>query len=236
VITVDLERLCIQPGYRILDIGCGTGRHTGEVNRFKKCHVVGTDLMFSDLQGAKERLTFLEKTDGRSGGWHLCLSDIGALSFDDEAFDAIICTEVLEHIRDENKAIDELNRVLKPGCILAVSVPRFLPEWICWRLSREYRTSENGHIRIYRKKKLIKGLTAFGFQCCYAHYAHSLHTPFWWLKCLVGPSRKNVPAVDLYHRFLTWDIFRKPWITRFLDRLMNPVLGKSLVLYFRKAP
>jgi hypothetical protein len=64
--------------------------------------------------------------------------------------------------------------------------------------------------------------------------AHSLHAPFWWLKCLVGPDRKDSSAVNLYHRFLTWDIMKKPRVTGWLEKLLNPVMGKSLVLYFRK--
>ncbi|HUV76725.1 MAG TPA: SAM-dependent methyltransferase, partial [Desulfobacterales bacterium] len=64
--------------------------------------------------------------------------------------------------------------------------------------------------------------------------AHSLHTPYWWLKCLVGPEREDCRLVNLYHRFLVWDIMRHPWITRFLDRLLNPVMGKSLVVYLTK--
>ncbi len=234
MLTVQVDRLCIRPGHRILDIGCGTGRHAGGVLRFRSCHIVGTDLAFDDLLKAKDRLQFQEMMGQGGGRWNLCASDMNRLPFDDHSFDVGICSEVLEHIRDERIAFKELRRVLKPGSILAVSVPRFLPEWVCWRLSPEYRTSENGHIRIYRKKGLIAGLKGFGFHCFYAHYAHSLHTPYWWLKCWVGPSRENAATVKLYHRFLSWDLFNNPPIIRFLDRLLNPVMGKSLVLYFRK--
>jgi hypothetical protein len=66
------------------------------------------------------------------------------------------------------------------------------------------------------------------------HFAHSLHAPFWWLKCLVGPDRTDSSAVDLYHRFLTWDMMKKPRVTGLIDKLLNPLMGKSLVLYFRK--
>ena len=66
------------------------------------------------------------------------------------------------------------------------------------------------------------------------HYAHSLHTPYWWLKCLLGPAREDVGLVNLYHRFLVWDMMKRPWITRRLENLFNPLLGKSLVLYLKK--
>jgi hypothetical protein len=51
----------------------------------------------------------------------------------------------------------------------------------------------------------------------------------------VGPTRKDAVAVNLYHDLLTWDIMKRPWITRFLDYLLNPILGKSLVVYLSKA-
>ena len=50
----------------------------------------------------------------------------------------------------------------------------------------------------------------------------------------MGPTRDDSPAVNLYKRFLTWDILQKPFLTKFLDRFLNPLMGKSLVLYFRK--
>ena len=132
-------------------------------------------------------------------------------------------------------AVAEVFRVLKPGSNMVVrSSPVFFPERICWALSREYHDANNGHIRIYKKKELIKLLENSGLKNWSSHYAHSLHVPYWWLKCLLGPTRKDAVAVNLYHDLLTWDIMKRPWITRFLDYLLNPLLGKSLVLYLRK--
>jgi hypothetical protein len=50
----------------------------------------------------------------------------------------------------------------------------------------------------------------------------------------LGPGRADTWPVKLYHRFLTWDIMKQPRSTRLLDYLLNPILGKSIVLYFRK--
>jgi hypothetical protein len=115
-----------------------------------------------------------------------------------------------------------------------ISVPRFWPERICWALSSEYTRSKNGHIRIYQKNRLITLLEKGGVERRALHYAHSLHTPYWWLKCLLGPNRKDSVLVNLYHRFLSWEIMKKPKLVSWMDRLMNPILGKSLVVYFRK--
>jgi len=117
---------------------------------------------------------------------------------------------------------------------LVVSVPRCWPERICWSLSDEYYNANQGHVRIYKNKDLVSLFESNGAKKWAGHFAHSLHTPYWWLKCLVGPTRDDSSPVNLYNRFLTWDIMKKPWITRFIDYLLNPILGKSIVLYFRK--
>ena len=43
------------------------------------------------------------------------------------------------------------------------------------------------------------------------------------------------PAVRGYHRLLVWDIMRRPALTRLSEAALNPLIGKSLVIYARKA-
>ena len=235
MITADLNRLNLEPGQRVLDIGCGSGRHTSEAYRLKGVTAVGADRNRHDLKQARERLEFHDRLGVHGGGcWCLTGADIRNLPFPNHSFQAVICSEVLEHIPEHHRAVDELDRILRPGGHLIISVPRYFPERICWALSSEYHQANQGHVRIYRKKELIDLLLNIGLTLYRTHYAHSLHTPYWWLKCLVGPTREDAVSVNLYHRFLTWDIMRRPWLTQQLDRLLNPVLGKSLVLYFRK--
>jgi len=155
--------------------------------------------------------------------------DATRLPFADGSFDRIIASEVLEHLPDDGAAIAELVRVLRPGGSLAVTVPRRLPERICWALSDAYHTTPGGHVRIYRGDRLRAALTAGGLHHRGRHHAHALHTPYWWLRCALGDEQRL--AVRLYHRFLIWDLFRRPRVTRLLERLLNPLLGKSLVLY-----
>ncbi|MGD9309929.1 MAG: class I SAM-dependent methyltransferase [Desulfosarcina sp.] len=235
MITVDFSRLSIRPGHRILDIGCGSGRHTCAAYRQNGVRVIGADKNLQDLQAAGERLNLHDRLGEHGGGiWCLTAADIIQIPFVDACFDLVICSEVLEHIPDHQQAMGEIVRVLKPGKPLVVSVPRFLPEWICWTLSDDYFNANQGHLRIYRKNDLIGRLEQAGTRCRGYHYAHSLHAPYWWLKCLAGPTRTDSAAVNLYHRLLVWDIMQKPRITGFLEWLLNPLLGKSLVLYLEK--
>jgi 2-polyprenyl-3-methyl-5-hydroxy-6-metoxy-1,4-benzoquinol methylase len=235
VITVDFDRLSIMPGDRILDIGCGSGRHTCAAARLKKVVAIGADVNFNDVAEAKRRLIYEGQIGVQRGGaWGSVVADIGRMPFRDNSFDLVICSEVLEHIPDQDGAIYEVTRVLKPGKDLVVSVPRYLPERICWTLSKEYRNATHGHIRIYRKQEIIALLEGAGVRRWGLHFAHSLHAPYWWLKCLVGPEREDSKLVNLYHRFLVWEMMKGRWFVRLLEHLLNPLLGKSTVFYLRK--
>ncbi len=235
MVTADLKRVGLRSGHKVLDIGCGSGRHTAEAYSREGILSFGVDRNQNDLKAARERLEFHDRLGAHGGGgWSLTAADALALPFDSRAFDIVICSEVLEHIPDHRRAVREIVRVLKPGGTLVVSVPRWLPEKICWILSREYHQANQGHVRIYRTGTLRAMLENCGIVFFDRHWAHSLHAPYWWLKCLLGPNRSDAAAVNLYHRFLTWDIMQRPRLTRWLDRILNPILGKSLVLYFRK--
>lgn len=235
MITVDFAALPISVGNRILDIGCGSGRHTAEAGSCKKVVVVGCDPNFGDLMEARQRLAFHRRIGAFGGGTcTLASADIMALPFAPGSFDIVVCSEVLEHVRDDRKALLEIRRVLRPGGNLIVSVPRLWPETLCWLFSSEYRRQPGGHLRIYNPSRLSARIAKAGFCLWRRHNAHSLHTPYWWLKCLLGLAKDGLPPIKLYHRLLTWDMMQKPRLTSFLDRLLNPLMGKSVVFYFKK--
>jgi ubiquinone/menaquinone biosynthesis C-methylase UbiE len=152
VITVDFKNLYIKPGFRILDIGCGSGRHTCHAYRFDDVLAVGADLNFDDVIEAKKQLKLLEALGEHGNGhWVLSVADVRSLPFKNNFFDVVICAEVMEHIPEDRLAVREVIRVLKPGNTLVVSVPRYFPERICWALSDDYTNANQGHVRIYKK-------------------------------------------------------------------------------------
>ena len=60
---------------------------------------------------------------------------------------------------------------------------------------------------------------------------HALHSPYWWLRCLAGPTNDTNKVVEAYHKLLVWDMVKAPWITRTAESLLARPLGKSLVAY-----
>jgi hypothetical protein len=124
--------------------------------------------------------------------------------------------------------------VLKQGGRLCISVPRQWPEWVCWQLSEGYRNTPGGHIRIFDATHLRREVTRQGFVFGGQGSAHALHVPYWWLKCLFWRWDPEPWLVRTYHKLLVWDLMRRPWMTRTLDALLNPIMGKSVVLYFTK--
>lgn len=227
--TVDFRFLALPAGARLLDLGCGEGRHLSGARAAGAGDAVGVDLSAADLAAAAERLA-----GPADGGAALVRADALRLPFADGVFDAVLCSEVLEHLPHWRGAVAEATRVLRPDGVLCVSVPRAWPERICWRLCRAYHQVPGGHLHIFARERLEREIAAFGYRCFHRHGAHALHVPYWWLQCLFWETRERNPLVRAWHRLLLWDMLRAPWVTRGLERLLDPVLGKSIVLYFRR--
>jgi SAM-dependent methyltransferase len=232
VLTVDFDRLGLVPGERLLDLGSGGGRHAFEAMR-RGARVTALDYSASDLKdvaavaGAMVDAGEVEMT--RWAG--VTNADALDLPFPDACFDRVIVSEVLEHIWDDERALVEMARVLRPGGRLAATVPTRWPERVAWALNHRYHDTPGGHVRIYRQHELELKVERAGFLLRGSHHAHAFHSPYWWLKAVCGLDNPTAPPVKRYHDFLCTLIEHNPRWAQVTERALNPVLGKSLVLY-----
>lgn len=111
-----LEYLQINRSDTVLDAGCGEGFYSMIFSNLYNCHVTAID---SDVMILDRAKTWLK--DDRNIDFQI--ANLCKLEFPDGYFDKIVCSEVLEHITDDAVAVRELYRVLKPGGVLALTVP-----------------------------------------------------------------------------------------------------------------
>lgn len=238
MLTIRFDRLGVRPGDLVLDAGAGFGRHAYEFAR-QGANVVALDYSAAEMittrgtfgamvaEGEIEEARYVGTLQG----------DATRLPFADGVFDRVITSEVLEHIPADTEAMAELVRVLKPGGTFAATVPTWYPEKINWMLSDEYHApkSVGGHVRIYSATELKAKLRTAGLTITGSHHAHALHSPYWWLKCAVGPRRDDHPLVARYRKLLEWEIVEQPRSLKVVERALAPVLGKSFIVYGTKS-
>ncbi|MFG2094293.1 class I SAM-dependent methyltransferase [Streptomyces sp. NPDC048612] len=235
MLTVDFSRFPLAPGDRVLDLGCGAGRHAFECYR-RGAQVVALDQNSEEIREVAKWFAAMEEAGEAPAGASATAMEGDALNlpFPDDSFDVVIISEVMEHIPDDKGVLAEMVRVLRPGGRIAVTVPRYGPEKVCWTLSDAYHEVEGGHIRIYRGDELVGKIREAGLEPYGTHHAHALHSPYWWLKCAFGVDNDKALPVQAYHKLLVWDIMKKPLATRLAERALNPVIGKSFVVYATK--
>lgn len=237
MLTIRFDRLGARPGDLALDAGAGFGRHAFALAKHG-CRVVALDYAANEVLGTAATFGAMIESgeipaDRYVGGLR---GDATTLPFADGTFDRVITSEVLEHIPNDTGAIAEFTRVLRPGGTFAATVPTWYPEKINWMLSDDYHAPavQGGHVRIYSATELKAKLRAAGLEVSGSHHAHALHSPYWWLKCAVGPRNDDHPLVRRYRKLLEWEIINQPPAMRVVERALSPVLGKSYIVYARK--
>lgn len=232
--SVDPALMDLRCGDRVLDVGCGTGRHVLELAR-RSLNIVGTDLSPNDILKGRYILELMRRKREVQGRVHWVYSAGERLPFRSEAFDRVICTETLEHVPDDAALVRELTRVLKPGGVLAVSVPDEYSERLLWRLSEEYVTAVGGHVRIYRRRDIVNLLRAGGLTPYAVRYRHGLETLYWLVHVLLHEDWGELsPVARALRRFLDSPKTRASALMNGLDDVANRLLPKSIVVYARK--
>ena len=233
MLTFNLNKLSLPSESKILDVGCGEGRHIfGSLQKFQNVYCIGLDQDLLLLDACKEGLNFFNELNSRSTTF--MRGSVYSLPFEDNSFDLIFCSEVLEHLEDYHAAIKEIYRVLKSGGKFLSSVPSFWPEKICWTLSKDYQEMPGGHLRIFKKQQIIKDITNHGFKYEQSERFHGFHSAYWWCRCIFWKSQDSNPVVGVYKKFLEYQILKNPFWLQLLEKCINPIFGKSIAFYFQK--
>ena len=245
IVTIDFRRhLQLEAGDWVLDLGSGNGRHTIEACLWP-CRVVSVDVDKDELARARYYLRapeganpygryWRQEKPGIAGWADFILADAQHLPFRDNAFDKVMCTEVMEHVPDDKAGIRELYRVAKPGAGVAVSVPRYWPERVFWTLSWDYWHTPGGHIRMYRPGEMARYLRAQGFDLQAVRYRHAFQSFYWFLRCIFGKNNERRWLPYTAFRFINWHHRTRVPLLERIEALMNLVMGKDMIHYSRK--
>lgn len=236
MLTVDFDRLDLQSGDRLLDMGCGGGRHAFAGLR-RGATVIAFDYSEGELKDVRGVVGAMLEADELPPGteWGTVNGDALNLPFADNAFDVIVASEVLEHLWATEWAMSELVRVLRPGGRIAVTVPTEMPERICWALDRNYHDVPGGHVRIFKRADLEARLVRSGLTLTGCDHQHGLHSPYWWIRCAGGVNNPDRFLARNYHNLLVKQITDNPAWLAAIDRVLNPVIGKSLIVYAERS-
>ena len=233
MLTFNLTKYELNESGIMLDVGCGEGRHIfGIMQEHPEMKCIGLDMDNDSLHKAEEGYEYFKSIS--NVGAEFLKGSAYSLPFLDNSLDLIVCSEVLEHLHQYNDAVKEIHRVLKPGGKFYASVPASWPEKICWALSKDYQNQPGGHLRIFNQSGLVSEIEESGFKYLSSDRFHSIHAPYWWLRCFFWNTQDSNFIVNGYKKMLERHILKKPFFLDFIDKIFNPFLGKSFSMYFEK--
>jgi len=176
-----LQRLDLHDGMRVLDLGCGPGWYTWALSRLGSLELVAIDTDSERLRALAELGT----------GAELVLADAHRLPFEDASFDRVLMSEVLEHLDDDAAALAEIRRVLRPGGVLALSVPHARYPWLWDPISRVWtglgrepiRSGPivgiwTNHVRLYEPTQLVARVTGASLEVLEVEEVTHASVPF----------------------------------------------------------
>jgi len=215
----------------VADIGCGNGRHLKSLGMIlKQAEIRGFDHSIEEIN--KLKWEFQNHKCQNNNLYQFFNQDIREIELSSNSQDLVICSEVLEHVPNFKKVIEECKRVLKPSGVMLISVPSFLPERLCWNYSKKYMQSPGGHIRIFKREYLKKSLEDQGLKIFKFHREHALHSFYWIFKA--KNNMEDSKFTKSIHELLIKQMFGKARFSAYFERCLNPLFGKSDCFYLRK--
>ena len=145
------------PGKKVLDVGCASGWFLSEVSKkYPSARYFGIDIYDKGISYAKKKHPFIE----------FKVADAHKIPYSENFFDLVLCTEVLEHLREPKTALFEIKRVLKKNGTAIIELDTggllFSTVWFFWSKSRGNVWRE-AHLHSFNPEKLEKTILECGF-------------------------------------------------------------------------
>lgn len=178
----------IEDGFRVLDFGCYDGYIVRRLRGLAKIRGVGIDISPSAMALAKESAQ-REGLDGLD----FVVTDGTNLPFPDDSFDAVVCSEILEHVPDLNAVLAEIARVLVKGGRLYATMPNSLSDvWppfhpLCRRVDQV-----EGHLRRMTRTEFLTSLQRHGLQPTRVQYRGFVLSALWYSTFIYNPRIKRL--------------------------------------------
>lgn len=197
----------------VVDTGCGLGHLLSDLSKTR------SDLQLYGIDYSQASATLVQKRLGLAA--QVQQGSLLKLPFDDYFADAVICLEVLEHISDENKPLEEIHRILKKGGRLIVSVPShyYFPEYL----------PLIGHYRHYQREAFVAKLNQAGFAVkSYLNHFPNFQIKHYYLYIILMLWHKLMnrlkPVESLYRRKL---LLSDKTLYKVLSAFLNPTIQKD---------
>jgi ubiquinone/menaquinone biosynthesis C-methylase UbiE len=225
----------VRSSHTVIDVGCGDGGFIGF------CAGQGAEVLCIDRDEVKLARTEARVKASPARAYRAILSDCDPIPLEDGVGDLVICTEVLEHVPDPVKFLDELIRVAKPGAQLLISVPDERSEQFVSATAPPQYFEVPNHIRIFSAQAFEKLVLDSGLEIENHHFRGCFWSMFWplsWMTCEPGPGKglpvdNEHPIVDHWVRL--WEqVQQHPQGHKIRDAL-NQLLPKSQTIVARKS-
>jgi SAM-dependent methyltransferase len=202
-------------GRRVVEIGCGLGNFTGTL--LDRELVVALDIEPECIDQLRTR--YMDSGNLRT---MVCdPNDSAFLELASERLDSCVCLNVLEHIRDDLRALTRMQSILVPGGVVVLIVPAFAS--LYGPIDRNL-----GHYRRYSRASIRELAEAAGLRLRKARYMNAVGFFGWWINAhILKREAQSQTQIDFFDRFLV------PVISR-VEGACKPPFGQSLFVVLEK--
>lgn len=195
----------------ILEVGCGIGNFSGDLSKYGNVTAIDID------QKLIKQLTDKKNVEINAGFGDI---ETGKFFFDNKEFDSIVCINVLEHIRNDEKALENMYKLLRKKGNLILLVPIY--NFLYGEIDRSI-----GHFRRYNPINLVKEMQELGYIVISHRKLNFAGAIGWFIAGRILRNR-NVEGNKIQFFNMLAPFFL------FIENLIEPIIGTSILVIAKK--